>query len=395
MKGLTKRPAALALAFVLLLVLLPGSVLAAGSPGDISTVTAASEGGKITVSWTASDGAEQYIIQRRLRGSTLWTTLRSDVTGLRWEDTTCESGMIYQYRVRGRTADRFGSFQTSNYAWLDGVTPTTPYDISARRSEGRITLSWEPSYGATGYILQKRVTGSSTWTTLGANLTERSFVDADVIGGNTYQYRVRGRSGSAFSEEWASTLVKVPAPIPGTIASLTATAEAGKVTLRWESSSYAKVYILQRRTAGSARWQCVDYTVTDTFYTDESASPGTIYQYRVRGKNLTGYGSATLSGAVMAFSGATPGAVDEVTVEASEGKITLRWTAAEDAAAYIVQRREQGGSWTTLCSTVKETSCTDAACAAGTAYQYRVRGRNGTNYGPFKVSGVILALAAD
>jgi fibronectin type 3 domain-containing protein len=391
MKGLTKRPAALALAFVLLLVLLPGSVLAAGSPGDISTVTAASDGGKITVSWTASDGAEQYVIQRRVRGSTVWTTLRSNVAGLCWEDPACESGVIYQYRVRGRSGDRFGSFRTSDYAWLDGVVPTVPAGISARRSEGRITLSWEMSYGATGYILQKRVTGSSVWTTLGANLTERSFVDADVIGGNTYQYRVRGRSGNTFSEEWASTLAKVPAPIPGTVASLTASAEAGKIILRWEPSSYAKVYILQRRTAGSKRWQCVDYTVTDTFYTDESASPGTIYQYRVRGKNLTGYGSATLSGAVMAFSGAIPGAVDEITAVAEEGKITLRWTAASGAAAYILQRREQGGSWTTLCSTVAGTSYEDAAGVAGTVYQYRVRGRNGTEYGPFSVSGVVRA----
>jgi hypothetical protein len=91
-----------------------------------------------------------------------------------------------------------------------------------------------------------------------------------------------------------------------------------------------------------------------------------------------------------------PGAIAEATAAAAPGRIVLQWTAAENATAYIVQRRVKGSdTWTTLKSNVTGLRYVDSACVAGTVYQYRVRGRNGTNYGPFKVSGVILALAAD
>ncbi len=91
----------------------------------------------------------------------------------------------------------------------------------------------------------------------------------------------------------------------------------------------------------------------------------------------------------------TPGAIATVTATASAGKTSVSWTTSENATAYIIQRRvKDGDTWTTLKSNVTGLSYEDTTGVAGTVYQYRVRGRNGTKYGPFKVSSVVRALAA-
>ncbi len=84
------------------------------APGAIASVTAKAEAGKTTVTWSASSGAAAYIIQRRVKDSADWTTLKSNVTGLSYVDTTGVADTVYQYRVRGRDGTSYGSFKVSS-----------------------------------------------------------------------------------------------------------------------------------------------------------------------------------------------------------------------------------------------------------------------------------------
>ncbi len=87
---------------------------ASGPPSAIESVIAKAEPGKTIVTWTASKGAAAYIIQRRLKGDTVWKTLKSNVADLWYEDTTGEAGVVYQYRVRGRCGTVYGPFKVSS-----------------------------------------------------------------------------------------------------------------------------------------------------------------------------------------------------------------------------------------------------------------------------------------
>jgi hypothetical protein len=287
-----------------------------------------------------------------------------------------------------------------NFTLLPDVTVhfTAPGPIpggSVTAAPGKITVKWQPALRATAYVLQRRTVGGS-WTTLKSVLRDNSYVDAAVVPGTDYEYRVRGRNGTVCGTFRVFGPITARPALPGAISSVTATAAPGKTTVSWTASERATAYIIQRRVKDSDAWTTLKSNVTATSYEDTTGVAGTVYQYRVRGRNGTDYGPFKVSSVVRAQAGAAlPGAISTVTATAAPGKITVTWSASNGATAYIIQRRVKGSdTWTTLKSNVTGTSYVDTTGVAGTVYQYRVRGRDGTNYGPFKASSVVRALPA-
>ena len=231
----------------------------------------------------------------------------------------------------------------------------------------------------------------------------------EVIGGGAFArcesltdvYYASGRSAWAAirigSGNTALTDANIRFTPPGAISAVTAAAATGKITVQWTASSGAVTYIIQRRVKDSGTWTTLNSVVPGTSYEDADGVAGTVYQYRVRGRDGADYGPFKASGVVrFPAENTAPGAISAVTASAAPGKITVTWTASSGAAAYIIQRRvKDSDTWTTLKSNVTGTSYVDAACVAGTVYQYRVRGRDGREYGPFRVSSVVRALAAN
>ena len=74
-------------------------------------MTAKASAGKITVKWTASKGASSYFVQRRVKGESKWTTLKTGVKGISYVDTAVKAGVSYQYRVRGRRGKAYGAYK--------------------------------------------------------------------------------------------------------------------------------------------------------------------------------------------------------------------------------------------------------------------------------------------
>ncbi len=216
----------------------------------------------------------------------------------------------------------------------------------------------------------------------------------------TYRARVfvRDETGATVNQFSANLAVKEASAAPGAIASAAATAAPGKTTVTWSASEGATAYIIQRRVKDSASWTTLKSNVTGRSYVDTTGVAGTVYQYRVRGRDGTSYGPFKVTSVVRAQAASTaaaPGAIATVTAKAEAGKTTVTWSASSGAKAYIIQRRvKDSADWTTLKSNVTGLSYVDTTGVAGTVYQYRVRGRDGTNYGPFKVSSVVRVLAA-
>jgi hypothetical protein len=285
-----------------------------------------------------------------------------------------------------------------NFTLLPNVTihftapgPIPGYSIAA--APGKITLKWQSAPRATAYVLQRRKVGGS-WTTLSSGLRENIYVDTAIVAGTDYEYRVRGRNGTVYGPFRAFGPITALAALPGSISSVTATAAPGKTAVSWTASSGATAYIIQRRVKDGDTWTTLKSNVTGLSYEDTTGVAGTVYQYRVRGRDGTNYGPFKVSSVVRAQAAVViPGTISSVAATAAPGKITVTWSASNGATAYIIQRRVKNSSiWTTLKSNVTATSYTDTTGVPGTVYQYRVRGRNGTNYGPFKVSSVVRAM---
>ncbi len=305
--------------------------------------------------------------------------------------------------TRSGLAGKNGDEQVTDYgvSWLtdladSGMTVDVVQAVNAW--EGRIAVLYELSDSYGSY--------DSTWCMI---LNEngsvyRSAFSLGQVRLNTdedpvfAQDAVQWVSNAAGSGEVVLHSLGYTAAKPGEIASVTAEAAPGKITVRWSAASDADAYLLQRRVTGSSTWTTLASAASGVSYRDTTGVAGTVYQYRVRGRNEAGYGPFTVSSAVRAIAPIpewyVPGEIASVTAAASGGKITVSWSASVNTAAYIVQRRVKGGdTWTTLKSNVIGTSYTDTTGVPGTVYQYRVRGRNGTVYGPFKLSSVVRAAA--
>ncbi len=233
----------------------------------------------------------------------------------------------------------------------------------------------------------------NAWTTKSSTLTELTYSDTAVTPGTVYQYRVRGRDGSAYGAFKTGTSVTALAAVPGAISSVTTKAEAGKITVNWVKATNAAQYIIQRRVKDGTVWTTLKSNIVTTTYEDTTGTAGTIYQYRVRGRNGTTYGPFKLSSVVRFIAGSTgtkPGAISSVTATPTAGKITVKWTASSGADTYLLQRQVDGGAWTTL-ATVSTLTYTDTMVTKGTKYAYRVRPKNEAGYGTFKACSAVTA----
>ena len=367
------------------------------APGAIASVSAKAEAGKITVSWTKSANATAYIIQRRVKDDTKWTTLKSSVTELKYVDTTGEGGTVYQYRVRGRDGSNYGPFKVSSVVRAIAGTPTPGAisSVTAKAEAGKITVSWTKSANATAYIIQRRVKDDTKWTTLKSAVAELKYEDKTGTAGTVYQYRVRGRNGTVYGPFKLSSVARFIAgvPAPGAISAVTAKAEAGKITVTWTASANAANYVVERWTGGT--WSIAATLGNTLKYEDSSVTAGTQYRYRVTPKNAAGSGARTMSGYVKAVAAAsTPGAIATVTAKATGENITVTWTKSAGATSYSIQRRVSGSdTWTTLNSNVTATTYVDQRCTADLVYQYRVRPKNAAGWGSYKASGTVRAPA--
>ncbi|MCI0704757.1 MAG: DUF4082 domain-containing protein [Planctomycetia bacterium] len=180
--------------------------------------------------------------------------------------------------VRVRT-----SLGTSTNTSADNYTYYTPLaaptGVIATAGTDRVTISWEPVAGATGYNVY--VPRGEGLVRIGSNVTGTTLIDTDVVAGTTYGYSVSALSGSdegIRSEQAFAT----PGPSP---ANLTATPQPGRsIRVEWDSVSGAISYNLYRGTTSGELTLIVSGN-TSTFWNDVNGeaglTPGQTYYYQV------------------------------------------------------------------------------------------------------------------
>ena len=83
------------------------------TPAAPETAKAVGYTGKISVSWSAVDGAEKYHLQRRVYRNgewSSWTNIDTKLTTTSYADKDVTKDIKYQYRVRAYNAAGWGSF---------------------------------------------------------------------------------------------------------------------------------------------------------------------------------------------------------------------------------------------------------------------------------------------
>jgi hypothetical protein len=138
----------------------------------------------------------------------------------------------------------------------DGSAPPVPRNLSAVAvGPSQIDLTWDPSPGATGYMVERRY-GGGMWVVIARGVLSPSYADTGLADSTTYQYAVMATSGDGYSEASApaaartglltdalaiqplvitTTRRQLFSGIVATFADANATAAAGRfvATIRW------------------------------------------------------------------------------------------------------------------------------------------------------------------
>jgi hypothetical protein len=279
-----------------------------------------------------------------------------------------------------------------NLAWVSGPTASpVPSQVSGLTvgtvTYGSVALSWSvPVSGGTptGYVVQYRVTGQSTWTT--QSVTVASTILYGLAASTAYDIEVLAYNAGGFGP--ASSLVNAttaaaPSAPPGSPSGLiTVAPSASAVTLNWVAPTTGGAvgsYTVQYRVTGQSTWITFATGIATTTAIVTGLTASTAYDFQVLAVNSAG-SSAPSPLANSTTTIAAPGTPTALTAGTmTQTTAALSWTAPGTGgaiASYTLQYRVTGaGSWTPVTG-ITTTGATLSGLTAGTQYDVQVAALN-------------------
>jgi hypothetical protein len=245
------------------------------------------KGRSALIEWTAVDGADSYILQRKTSAGGSYSQ-RYSGTKTYFDDQIQTRYTVYGYRVCAVSGETQSDWNTSDdITAISAPNPPGYPEIPDTINVGdTYTVTWTaPSVSEVeGYELQRKVDDGDYITVYkGANL---SYTDTAQPTWTKVQYRVAAyRDGDVYSATWSGsdirTIVGGTSTVPSmpetiTVPALTAGQSA---TITWAGVSNAAGYALQRSVDG-ASYMTV-YRGENTSYIDTAGSAWLTVQYRV------------------------------------------------------------------------------------------------------------------
>ncbi|OPY34463.1 MAG: Fibronectin type III domain protein [Methanomassiliicoccales archaeon PtaU1.Bin124] len=359
------------------------SILFVSLPSPPSGVSASMLDGSVLVSWSvpASDGGmpiQNYILTRSSILGEQSFQLSADT--YQYKDTAVTIGQTYTYTIFSINA--MGKSATGASAMIK-----VPYDMSqpsyltATLSDGKAVLIWNSPNGSTptSYLVRRSVGTFDAAAQDLARVTEKAYVDPDLVAGTTYCYQVCAIYDGEMGP-FARAMLTVPdngPSLPSAPSGLTATAISNGVWLTWTAVDGADEYRIFRMSANDSSVTLVG-TSAATDYIDGSPLPNTKYSYWVAAANLAGEGprSDPAHVATPVTLEIPPTAPQSLQFQVDGDTLVLSWTAPANAGTaeilgYRVYRSLENSSLA-LIAIIKATQFNDGSIASGKEYRYWV-----------------------
>jgi hypothetical protein len=159
-------------------------------PSGITTSNITSTSAK--VNWS-TECCSQFQIQKRVTGTTTWSTVTAIATAISKNLTALTSGTTYDLRLRvkctnGTTYSSWSPIQT----FTTLVTCVAPTSVTVTNlTQTHATINWSAVTGAYSYKFSGRKLGTTAWTTftINAPLTVKQL--NGLTANTTYQYRMQ------------------------------------------------------------------------------------------------------------------------------------------------------------------------------------------------------------
>ncbi len=324
---------------------------------------------KVTISWSPVAGADGYRIYRGVNG--LWTSAPvGRTTATSHTSLGLSNGTMYSFTVAAYTKSGNGPLSLT----VSAMPLAPPQAFTAAAGDGRVTLNWQPSAGATSYTIYRRLETEEEFSELTTGVMAPPFVDPALTNATRHYYQIRAVTAAAESELSPKVLAVPLPPVPVSSPMVTALAGNAKVTLSWEAVPGAPGYNVYRSTTGVFRGPAIGST-TETTFTSTGLVNDTTYFYTVAARNIGGEGPRAV--AVPAVPVAPPAAPRNLTAEIGDSYLTLSWSPMDGAAAYTVYRATPGNRLlTSIAAGLSATRFIDTKVVNGATYYYKVSASN-------------------
>ena len=271
------------------------SVLPLLAPTYLSaTAMSASE---IDLEWqdNSAMATSLQILRSTNGGAFTWIATLPDPTTTTFADTSgLTPGTSYGYEIKAWQGSLSSDPSTSA---SDTTTPAVPTGLSAAAvSASEVDLTWPAVAGATGYDVQREISGSF-WYDI-AQVTgvagTNTYADTSVLEGTDYTYRINASNNSGASDFSASAGATTPLTLPNAPQNLHAIATGpGTIQLVWQNDAYNEDYFIveHSETGGTddADWSSIGETDPGvTKFTDGDLGAGATWYYRVIAANAAG-----------------------------------------------------------------------------------------------------------
>jgi large repetitive protein len=296
-------------------------------------------------------------------------------------------GSTYTFTVTAANAAGSGTAAESGSITLN-MAPYAPTDASATAGYESIHVSWSappPSVSTEllGYDVYDNATNQVVFT---AGATDLSAEITGLTAGTPYSFYVVAFNIMGDSTASDPTVAVIPYTAPGAPRDLSANAGYEQIRLTWNaptSDGYRSItgYDLSATAlVGGVTTTVLSVFVTDTSYNHTDLSAGVAYTYNVR--TVTTASISTPSSTAVATPYTRPDTPEGVTADASDGYITVSWSAIAsfgglDASGYTVYVTDQSGTVITKEIDGSGTTITDITdLSNGFTYTARVAARN-------------------
>ena len=286
---------------------LPGSP---DIPQNLNTIPLSTS---VTVTWNNVPGATGYDIE-------VDGVLVNNGPSTSYIHNSLAPGTHHSYRVR--SINPGGKSEWSSYVNTTTLVDTisVPINIAAVPALNKVTVSWDPADGATGYDIE--VDGITF-----DNSNRTSYTHSNLVPGTSHKYRVRAKKGGKVSE-WSSMIVSNTLTNDfGTPVNFKANANDTSVALTWDAVPESEGYDVE-----------IDGVIIDngmeTSCIHNGLTPNTSHTYTVRARK----GSETSEWAqlltVTTYKLQTP---QDITASSDETSITVNWNPVNGATSYDIE----------------------------------------------------------
>ena len=335
--------------------------------------------GRITLKWTAVEGANAYAIYYKPAWGSEYSLLGQS-SGTTYSTTTPRMGTVYYYRIQalyvvgGQQVSQGAQSMSFPYIALGDVVIADPRG----KDTSTIRLNWTPVAGATHYDVAMSLHDADDYKIVRTDLTGSLCDIRDISFNETYDFLVipkrKLNSGDVITGLPSSNrMVGSPMETP----SFTGYewTETG-LKLTWDAIPGAMGYVIYRRgfhETGYHKLMFFKDTATTEIYT--TMKPGEVYYYFVYSFRLAqpqGWRCFSLKGDI-GMGVWLPKTTGLAAVSAQENSVRISWAATEGANKYDVYISTTPGGTPKANGRVSNAYGYHNSAVLGRTYYYRVR----------------------